>query len=50
MIWVQSYVFKSSSMDGQIERMIQTLEDMLRAHVLENGGNWKDLLPLIEFA
>lgn len=22
---------------------------MLRAYMLENGGNWKELLPLIEF-
>ena len=36
--------------DGQTERTIQTLEDMLRACVLESGGNWKELLPLIEFA
>lgn len=36
--------------DGQIERMIHTLEDMLRACVLESGGNWKEILPLIEFA
>ncbi|XP_050915829.1 uncharacterized protein LOC127130917 [Lathyrus oleraceus] len=36
--------------DGQTERTIQTLEDMLRACVLESGGNWKELLPLIEFS
>ena len=36
--------------DGQTERTIQTLEDMLRACVLESGGNLKELLPLIEFA
>lgn len=36
--------------DDQSEKMIQTLEDMLRAYVLESGGNYKDLLPLIEFA
>lgn len=36
--------------DGQNERKIQTLEDMLRACVLESGGNWKDLLLLVEFA
>ncbi|XP_050878473.1 uncharacterized protein LOC127082279 [Lathyrus oleraceus] len=32
------------------KRTIQTLEDMLRACVLESEGNWKELLPLIEFA
>src|SRR5687767_9004996 len=36
--------------DGQAERTIQTLEDMLRACVLEFQGSWDDHLPLIEFA
>ena len=36
--------------DGQSERTIQTLEDMLRACVLDFRGSWKDQLPLIEFA
>ncbi|XP_050890368.1 uncharacterized protein LOC127095768 [Lathyrus oleraceus] len=36
--------------DGQTERTIQTLTDMLRACILDSGGNWKELLPLIEFA
>jgi len=36
--------------DGQSERTIQTLEDMLRACVLEYGGAWDDHLPLVEFA
>jgi hypothetical protein len=36
--------------DGQSERTIQTLEDLLRSCVLEFGGNWEDLLPLVEFA
>jgi hypothetical protein len=35
--------------DGQSERTIQTLEDPLRFCVLEFGGNWEDLLPLMEF-
>ena len=35
--------------DGQSERTIQTLEDLLRSYVLEFGGNWEDLLPLVEF-
>jgi hypothetical protein len=35
--------------DGQSERTIQTLEDLLRSCVLEFGGNWEDLLPLVEF-
>jgi hypothetical protein len=36
--------------DGQSERTIQTLEDMLRACVMEYGGAWDTHLPLIEFA
>lgn len=40
----------SNSNHPQIERTIQTLEDMLRACVLESGGNWKYLLPLIRVA
>ncbi|KAH0776134.1 hypothetical protein KY290_007545 [Solanum tuberosum] len=35
--------------DGQAERTIQTLEDMLRACVIDFKGNWDDHLPLIEF-
>ena len=36
--------------DGQTERTIQTLEDMLRACVLNFQGSWEEHLPLIEFA
>ena len=36
--------------DGQSERTIQTLEDMLRACVLDLKGSWDDHLSLIEFA
>ncbi|KAF3627278.1 hypothetical protein FXO38_28845 [Capsicum annuum] len=36
--------------DGQAERTIQTLEDMLRACVIDFKGSWVDYLPLIEFA
>ena len=35
--------------DGQSERTIQILEDILRASVMELGGNWEDHLPLAEF-
>ncbi|GKB87964.1 putative reverse transcriptase domain-containing protein, partial [Tanacetum coccineum] len=35
--------------DGQSERTIQTLEDMLRACVIDFGGNWDVHLPLVEF-
>ncbi|XP_058180156.1 uncharacterized protein LOC131298696 [Rhododendron vialii] len=36
--------------DGQTERTIQTLEDMLRARALDFSGNWEQHLPLVEFA
>ena len=36
--------------DGQSERTIQILEDMLRASVLDFQGSWSRYLPLIEFA
>ncbi|KAK4389735.1 Retrovirus-related Pol polyprotein from transposon.6 [Sesamum angolense] len=35
--------------DGQSERTIQTLKDMMRACVIEFRGNWDDHLPLMEF-
>ena len=34
---------------GQSERTIQTLEDMLRACVMEFKGSWDNYLALIEF-
>ncbi|KAI3678392.1 hypothetical protein L6452_37682 [Arctium lappa] len=36
--------------DGQSERTIQTLEDMLRSCVIDFGGSWDTHLPLVEFA
>ena len=36
--------------DGQSERTIQTIEDMLRVCALDFEGNWDDHLPLIEFS
>ncbi|GJY44735.1 putative reverse transcriptase domain-containing protein [Tanacetum coccineum] len=36
--------------DGQSERTIQTLEDMLRACVIDFGGSWDIHLPLAEFS
>ncbi|GAU47013.1 hypothetical protein TSUD_403230 [Trifolium subterraneum] len=35
--------------DGQSERTIQSLEDLLRACVLEQGESWDSCFPLIEF-
>ena len=36
--------------DGQSERTIHVLEDMLRACVLDHKGIWEEHLPLVEFA
>nr|GFC12587.1 retrotransposon protein, putative, Ty3-gypsy subclass [Tanacetum cinerariifolium] len=36
--------------DGQSERTIQTLEDMLHSCTLEWTGNWDDYICLVEFA
>ncbi|GKD72735.1 hypothetical protein Tco_1331017, partial [Tanacetum coccineum] len=36
--------------DGQSERTIQTLEDMLRACAIDFGGNWDTHLLLVEFS
>ncbi|GKG00318.1 reverse transcriptase domain-containing protein, partial [Tanacetum coccineum] len=36
--------------DGQSERTIQTLEDMLRTCVIDFGKEWKKHLPLVEFS
>ncbi|GJV24445.1 putative reverse transcriptase domain-containing protein [Tanacetum coccineum] len=36
-------------MDGQSERTIQTLKDMLRACVIDFGSSWDRHLPLFEF-
>ncbi|GKD94397.1 putative reverse transcriptase domain-containing protein [Tanacetum coccineum] len=35
--------------DGQSDRTIQTLEDMLRACVMDFEGSWDIRLPLVEF-
>ncbi|GJT24143.1 putative reverse transcriptase domain-containing protein, partial [Tanacetum coccineum] len=36
--------------DGQSERTIQTLEDMLRACTIDFGKGWVNHLPLVEFS
>nr|GEV59302.1 putative reverse transcriptase domain-containing protein [Tanacetum cinerariifolium] len=36
--------------DGQSERIVQTLEDMLRACALDFGKGWDKHLPLVEFS
>ena len=36
--------------DGQTEHVNQTLEDLLRACVLDFGGSWEDHISLVEFS
>ncbi|XP_075512741.1 uncharacterized protein LOC142548318 [Primulina tabacum] len=36
--------------DGQTERTIQTLEDLLRAVVMDFKDSWQDVLSLVEFS
>ena len=36
--------------DGQSEKVIQILEDLLRLFTLEFKGGWEEHLPLVEFA
>src|SRR4030066_17083 len=43
-----SYAYHRQT-DGQSERTIQSLEDLLRACVLEQGVSWSKCLPLVEF-
>ena len=37
-------------LDGQIKRVNQALEDMLRAYVSNKQTNWEDYLPILEFS
>ncbi|KAL8089340.1 hypothetical protein AgCh_038959 [Apium graveolens] len=36
--------------DGQMERTIQTIEDMLRVCAIDFEGSWDEHLPLVEFS
>jgi len=38
-----------SQTDGQSERTIQSLEDLLQTCILDHLGAWDEILPLIEF-
>ncbi|GKC67075.1 putative reverse transcriptase domain-containing protein [Tanacetum coccineum] len=40
----------TSRTDGQSERTIQTLEDMLRSYVIDLRNGWDRHLPLVEFS
>ncbi|GJZ42676.1 putative reverse transcriptase domain-containing protein [Tanacetum coccineum] len=51
--WVMSRslaLWKEQPISTQSERTIQTLEDMLRACVIDFGGSWDVHLPLAEFS
>ena len=37
-------------MDGQIERINQVLEEMLRAYISKKQTNWEECLPILEIA
>ncbi|GJT75321.1 putative reverse transcriptase domain-containing protein [Tanacetum coccineum] len=45
-----SRLFVIVTLDGQSERTIQTLEDMLRACAIDFGKGWVNHLPLVEFS
>ena len=49
-IWSMMSIAFHPQTDGHSERTIQTLEDMLRACVLDLKGSWEEHLPLVEFA
>jgi len=36
--------------DGQTERTIRTIEDMIRLCELEWAGDWEDYMPLVKFS
>ncbi|GKB65382.1 putative reverse transcriptase domain-containing protein, partial [Tanacetum coccineum] len=48
--WLDMSTAYHPETDGQSERTIQTLEDMLRACVIDFGNGWERHLPLIEFS
>nr|GEY35501.1 hypothetical protein [Tanacetum cinerariifolium] len=45
-----SVISDRDKMDGQSERTIQTLKDMLRACVIDFGSSWDKHLSLVEFS
>ncbi|GJS12451.1 reverse transcriptase domain-containing protein [Tanacetum coccineum] len=48
--WLDMSTTYHPQTDGQSKRTIQTLEDMLRARVIDFGGSWDTHLPLAEFS
>ncbi|WMV59039.1 hypothetical protein MTR67_052424 [Solanum verrucosum] len=49
-IWRHYLYGVKCEMDGQSERTIEVLKDMLRACVIDFGGHWDKFLPLCEFS
>ncbi|XP_025661923.1 uncharacterized protein [Arachis hypogaea] len=50
MFWWPGMKGDVATTDGQSERTIQMLEDLLRACVLDQPGSWDRYMPLVEFA
>nr|GEU35901.1 putative reverse transcriptase domain-containing protein [Tanacetum cinerariifolium] len=48
--WLDMCTAYHPETDGQSERTIQTIEDMLRACVIDLGNGWERHLPLVEFS
>nr|GEV20419.1 retrotransposon protein, putative, Ty3-gypsy subclass [Tanacetum cinerariifolium] len=48
--WLDMSTSYHPKTDGQSERTIQTLEDMLRTCVIDFGKGWERHLPLVEFS
>ena len=48
--WLNFSTTFHPQIDGQSERLIQVLEDMLRGCVMEFIGSWDRYISLIEFA
>ena len=48
-IWLTMSTAFHPQTDGQSERTIQVLEDMLRACVLDHKGSWEEHFPLVKF-
>nr|GEY53972.1 hypothetical protein [Tanacetum cinerariifolium] len=48
--WLDMSTTYHPETDGKSERTIQTLEDMLRAYVIDFRNGWERHLPLVEFS
>nr|GEV50794.1 putative reverse transcriptase domain-containing protein [Tanacetum cinerariifolium] len=48
--WLDMSTAYHPETDAQSESTIQTLEDMLRAYVIDFGNGWERHLPLVEFS